>query len=135
MLNVATGVLLLVAWRAVYGPTPSGLGDLAFFLQHGLAASAADLGSLALLLGGASQVYLGTLNLVPLPPLDGGRLLLGLAPRSPGWQKADFYLVERNLGVVALLVLLLLPLGGSVPPLPALLDIVLGPLVRVIVGG
>lgn len=128
------GVLLLVGWRVAYGPLPGDVGPLAFLLQRGLPASPGNLGSVALLLGGASQLYLGVLNLVPLPPLDGGRLLLGLAPRSPGWQKADYYLVERNLGVVALLVLLLVPLGGSVPPLPALLDIVLGPIVQLLLG-
>ncbi len=134
LLGAGLGVLLLVGWRVAYGPLSGDVGGFAFVLQRGLPASLSDLGSLALLLGGASQLYLGVLHLVPLPPLDGGRLLLGLAPRSPGWQKAEYYLVERNLGVVALLVLLLLPLGGSVPPLPALLDIVLGPLIQLLLG-
>ncbi len=132
--NVLLGVGLLVAWRGVYGPLPGDVGGLAFFLQHGLPASLSNLGSVALLLGGASQLYFGALSLVPLPPLDGGRIMLGLAPRSLGWQKAEHYLVERNVGVVALLLLLVVPLGGSVPLLPALLDIVLGPLVQALLG-
>src|SRR3712207_7472052 len=54
-------------------------------------------------------------SLVPLPPLEGGRLLFARAPRTHGWQQAELYLVEKNLGTVAVLVLLLLPLGGQQP--------------------
>ncbi|MCA1720602.1 MAG: hypothetical protein LC779_05685, partial [Actinobacteria bacterium] len=49
-------------------------------------------------------------------------LLFGLAPRTSGWQKAEYQLVEQNIGIVALLVLLLIPLGGATALLPALLD-------------
>lgn len=87
-----------------------------------------------LLLAGLVHLFVGLLSLLPLPPLDGGRLLFARSPRTPGWQKAELYLVEKNLGVVALLVLLLLPLAGQQPLLLALLTAVGEPLVRLLTG-
>ena len=132
--NLALGAALLLAWRAFYGPVPGEAGGFADVLQRGATLRLGDLAAASLLLGGASQLYLGTLNLVPLPPLDGGRLLFAYAPKTLGWQKAEHYLVERNIGLVAVLVLLLLPLGGNSPALPALLDIVLKPLLTLLLG-
>lgn len=87
-----------------------------------------------LLLAGIVHLFVGLLSLVPLPPLDGGRLLFALAPRSLSWQRAEDYLVEKNLGLVAVLVLLLLPLAGREPLLPSLLSTVGRPLVRLLSG-
>ncbi len=87
-----------------------------------------------LLLFGIENLGMALLSLVPLPPLDGGRLLFGLGPRSSGWQRAEYYLVEQNYGLVALLVLLVLPLGSGVPPLLYLLDTVARPLLGLIPG-
>jgi membrane-associated protease RseP (regulator of RpoE activity) len=92
------------------------------------------LGSRVLLLAGLVHLYVGLLSLVPLPPLDGGRLLFALAPRTLGWQRAQDYLVERNLGTAAVLVLLFLPLGGRLPLLLAVLSAVGRPLVRLLSG-
>jgi hypothetical protein len=141
LLLLGLGVGLLVLWNGLYGPVGGAdAGILPFaavvagpaeFLQSGGRLSS----SAALFLVGCSFLYLGALSLVPLPPLPGGMLILALAPRTQGWQKAEYQLVERNFGIVALLVLLLIPLGRSVPMLPTLLDIVLTPLVRVICGG
>ena len=72
-------------------------------------------------------VGIAVLSLVPLPPLDGGRLLFGLAPRTHGWLRAEHQLVERNIGTVVLLALLVIPLGGPVPVLPQVLDSLLEP--------
>jgi membrane-associated protease RseP (regulator of RpoE activity) len=77
----------------------------------------------------------GLLSLVPIPPMDGGRLLFGLAPRTPGWQKAEYQLDERNIGIAVLLALLLIPLGGPQALLPTILDTLAGPLVRLVTGG
>lgn len=88
----------------------------------------------ALLLFGLVHLFVGLVSLVPLPPLDGGRLLFARAPRTPGWQKAELYLVEKNLGLLAVLLLLLLPLGGPRPLLQELLDVVGRPLVRLLTG-
>lgn len=131
-LNLALGVALLLLWRALDGPgDPFGSGA-AYYLQHGAGSlTAGD----AVLLAGASQLYLGALALIPLPPLEGGHLLFGLAPRTQGWLRAEHHLVERNIGVAVLLALLIIPLGGPVPLLPTLLDSVLDPLVQGLCGG
>lgn len=129
--NLVAGVGLLVGWRLGYGPAADVSGGWAQELQRGLDADAFP-GAL-LLLAGLSQLYLGVLSLVPLPPLDGGRLLFGLAPRTHGWLRAEHQLVERNIGTVVLLALLVIPLGGPVPVLPQVLDSLLEPLLRLLV--
>lgn len=133
--NLALGAGLLLAWRFAYGPAGGDVEGLSEQLQHGLSSDGVPFGNLALLLGGASQLYLGALSLVPLPPLDGGRLLFAFAPRTQGWLRAQHYLVEQNIGIAVVLALLIIPLGGNVPPLPALLDIVLAPVLTLLLGG
>jgi Zn-dependent protease len=93
-----------------------------------------DLAPRALLFLGLANLMTGLLSLVPIPPLDGGRLLFGLAPRTPGWQKAEYQLDERNIGVAVLLALMLIPLGGPQALLPTVLDTLAGPLVRLVTG-
>lgn len=133
--NLLLGVGLLVAWRFAYGPATGLSGGLALELQRGLPLSA-DAASLSLLLVGASQLYLGALSLVPIPPLDGGRLLFAFSPRSSGWQRAEYWLVEQNAGVAVVLALLVLPLGSSgLPLLLELLDTILGPVLAALAGG
>jgi Zn-dependent protease len=144
LVNLLLGVGVLLLWRVGFGPVGSASGGpVAFlanqvgpfhFLQEGASLTETGLSS-AVFLFGCVQLYLGALTLVPLPPMDGGNLLFALGPRSPGWHKAQHHLVERNIGLVALLALLLIPLGGNVPILPQVLDSVLTPLVRVITGG
>lgn len=129
LLVLALGLGALAGFGAAHGPAPAASG----LLQQG--AGGLPAGQLAWLLSGLMATYVGALSLVPLPPLPGGRLLFALAPRSPGWQRAELQLVERNLGVAVLLVLLLIPLGGPVALLPRVLDSVLGPLVRLVSGG
>ena len=128
--NLAVGLGALVAFGAVYGPVRP--GSPSQLLQYG---AGVDLAQQALVLFGLANLMTGLLSLVPLPPLPGGRLLFGLAPRSPGWQKAEYQLVERNIGIAVLLALLLIPLGGPQALLPTLLDTVAGPLVRLVTGG
>lgn len=128
--NIAVGLGALVALgavsnvAAVFGPSR--------LLQSGVGG---DLGARALLLFGLANLMTGLLSLVPIPPLSGGRLLFGLAPRTPGWQKAEYQLDERNIGIAVLLALLLIPLGGPQALLPTILDTLAGPLVRLVTGG
>lgn len=49
------------------------------------------------------------LSLVPIPPLDGARLLWVYAPQTPFWRNARYHLEERNIGM-AICVVLLLPI-------------------------
>jgi Zn-dependent protease len=132
--NVVVGLAALAAVPAVGGSATGVLGFVgpSRLLQSGVDV---DIAVRALLLFGLANLMTGLLSLVPLPPLAGGRLLFGLAPRTPGWQKAEYHLGERNIGVAVLLALLLIPLGGPQALLPTLLDTVAGPLARLVAGG
>lgn len=133
--NLLVGIGALVALGLVAGGGIGAVVELigpSRVLQEG---AGLDIGSRALLLFGLANLMTGLLSLVPLPPMDGGRLLFGLAPRSPGWQKAEYQLVERNIGIAVLLALLLIPLAGQRALLSFLLDTVAGPLVRLVTGG
>ncbi|MCA1822971.1 MAG: hypothetical protein ABR520_00190 [Mycobacteriales bacterium] len=66
----------------------------------------------ALAAAGVLNVWLAVLQLVPLPPLDGARMMWVLAPSTLGWQRARYYLEEQNYGVGAVLLLLLPIFGG-----------------------
>lgn len=127
-LVVGLGALLALGLTAgaVFTTMPSRL------LQEG---APLDLPERALLLFGLANLMTGLLALVPLPPLPGGRLLFGLAPRTVGWQKAEYQLIERNIGVAVLLALLLIPLAGQRALLSVILDAVAAPLVRLVTGG
>lgn len=60
---------------------------------------------------GVTCLRLAALQLVPLPPLDGARVLWVFVPRSAGWQKARYNLEEQNWGL-GILILLVLPIFG-----------------------
>ena len=126
--NLLLGLGALVVCRVLVGAVPAA----ATILQYGVGG---DLGPRIALLFGLMNLYVGVLSLVPLPPMDGGRLLFGLGPRSLGWQKAEHFLVEQNVGLVALLVLLLLPLGGPQALLPMVLESIVEPIARLVTGG
>jgi Zn-dependent protease len=132
--NLVVGFALLTAVRVLTGGIT---GMTVQLLQYGVGQGlgGGDLLTRSLLMLGLMHVYVGALSLVPLPPLDGGRLLFALAPRSPGWQKAEHQLDERNIGIAVLLALLLIPLGGPQALLPVLLDTVVGPLADLVTGG
>jgi Zn-dependent protease len=131
--NLIVGFALLVGVLLVTGGVT---GTTVQLLQYGVGEGiGGGLLGRALLMLGLMNVYVGALSLVPLPPLDGGRLLFALARRTPGWQKAEYQLDERGIGVAVLLALLLIPLGGPQALLPVLLDTVVGPLADLVTGG
>lgn len=127
--NLVVGLGALVALGAV--SSVAGVFGPSRLLQFGIGG---DLGARALLLFGLANLMTGLLSLVPIPPLPGGRLLFALAPRTPGWQKAEYQLDERNIGIAVLLALLLIPLGGPQALLPTILDTLAGPIVRLVTG-
>ncbi|MGH8889534.1 MAG: hypothetical protein ACRDV3_07195 [Acidothermaceae bacterium] len=88
-------------------------------------------GQVALFLAGVEWLTMGVLAIMPLPPLDGGRLLFALAPRTMGWQRARFRLDDENWGALILLVLAL-PVLFRVPLMISLLGYIMDPLVRLV---
>ncbi len=131
--NLVLGLAVLAGFRLAGG---SVTGTTVQVLQYGVGEGiGGGLLGRVLLMVGLMNVFVGVLSLVPLPPLDGGRLLFALAPRTPGWQKAEYQLDERNIGIAVLLALLLIPLGGPQALLLVLLDTVVGPLADLVTGG
>ncbi len=122
------GVLAVVGFVLVGGPTEVLPGSGPGTLLAGVSGSVAPLFFFGLAL---ELLGMAVLALVPLPPLPGWRLLELASTGSVGWQRAHEYLVEKNLGVLALLVLLILPLGGSTPLLLNIVDTVVGSLLNV----
>lgn len=86
-----------------------------------------------LLCMGVEALGVAVLSLVPLPPLTGWRLLLLASSNSTGWQRARYWLEERNIGVVILLVLLLFPLGRDGALLVELVDAIVKPMTGLVV--
>ena len=80
------------------------------------------------LLFAMENMAMGVLSFVPLPPLEGAALMFGLAPRSPGWQKVEWRLVEQNWGIGILLVLLVVPFTSSGPLLLVILNAIISPI-------
>jgi hypothetical protein len=119
------GVLALLGFVLVGGPASFLPGQGPSTLLSGVSGPAGQLFFLGL---GLELIGMAVLALVPLPPLPGWRLLELASTGSVGWQRAREYLVDKNLGVLALLVLLILPLGGSTPLLLNIVDTVVGAL-------
>ena len=122
---VAAGLLALLAFALVGGPAAALPGIGPSTVLRGIEGDAAPVFFLAL---GLELLGTAALALVPLPPLPGWRLLELASTGSIGWQRARDYLVEKNLGVLALLILLILPLGASTPLLLGLVDTAVGSL-------
>ena len=119
----AVGMLALLGYLLVGGPAGVLPGTGPGTVLHGVQGVAAPVFFLAL---GLELLGVAALALVPLPPLPGWRLLELASTGSVGWQRAREYLVEKNLGMLALLVLLILPLGGATPLLLGIVDTAVG---------
>lgn len=122
------GVLAVFGFVLVGGPREVLPGSGPGTLLAGVSGSVAPLFFFGLSL---ELLGMAVLALVPLPPLPGWRLLELASTGSLGWQRAREYLVEKNLGVLALLVLLILPLGGPTPLLLGIVDTVVGSLLDI----
>lgn len=109
-----------MALVALAGPSANLLMALAWGLMmligYHLLAAAPWLGEPLLLMGGAGvhvNVMLGVLNLVPLPPLDGSRILVGILPPRFGAVMAQI----EPYGLIILLVLMGLGLFNVLLPI------------------
>jgi Zn-dependent protease len=128
--NLVVGALCLVGfdhWAGKALATGSfdlynrGLGQFVDFAQA-IGLSPLSYAQQALLIFGLEQLIVGVISLIPLPPLEGGRLLFLFTPKTIGWQKAEYQLAERNIGLIILLVGLIRI--GFVPPFAFLADVV-----------
>ena len=99
---------------------------------HGLQGPA---GQVLLVCIGLEAVTVGLLMLIPLPPLTGWHVLSLFVRPTTSWQRTRMYLEERNIGVLILLVLTVLPLGGDLPILVQILDWIVGRILRAVAGG
>lgn len=80
------------------------------------------------LAAGIEALAVAVLSLVPLPPLTGWRVAELFSSNSLGWQRARLWLAERNIGVVILLVVLILPWHNGRGLLVEILDAIVRPL-------
>ncbi|HEX5495063.1 MAG TPA: hypothetical protein VFX70_10865 [Mycobacteriales bacterium] len=118
----AVGLVALAGYLGLGGPPVEvGPGDLLGGAPFPAAQS-------FLLCAGVESIGVAVLSLVPLPPLTGWRLLQLASANTLGWQRARYWLEERNIGVVILLVLLIFPLGRSGPLLVELVNAITRPL-------
>ncbi len=132
------GVAALVGFRALHGPFFAGPRPVWWAVTGSLGASYGHVhyvmgyGEVALLLAGIELLAMGVLAILPIPPLDGGRLLFLLAPRTAGWQRMRYRLEEDNWGALIVLVLAF-PIGRH-PIILSIMDGIIGPLIRTLVG-
>lgn len=105
--NLVLSVLGLVALRLLEQPGFAGAGTFRTF------GDGASFGALLAHEFALVNAAVGVLTLIPIPPLDGARLLWVYAPRSPGWQNARYQLEERNIGLGICLILMLPLIAGS----------------------
>jgi Zn-dependent protease len=85
----------------------------------------------SLLVAGTTCLRLTVLELIPLPPLDGARVMWTLVPQTAGWQRARYNLEEQNWGLGILLVLML-PLFAGVGLAVRIVDAAAHPLFNVV---
>jgi|UniRef100_E6QS69 Zn-dependent protease len=80
-------------WVALAGPAANLLMAMIWALVIHLGVALGDSYSQALVLMGAAGIFINAilmaLNLLPLPPLDGGRVLVSLLPNQYAWRVAN----------------------------------------------
>lgn len=116
--------------------TPGGRFILAAVGLHDVVSgvSGPPAGQVLLLCAGLETAIMALLALVPLPPLTGWALLVVNLKPTPNWQRTRMYAEERNIGVLVLLVLTVLPLGGALPVVLSILDAILHAILQAVSG-
>jgi Zn-dependent protease len=98
------------------------LAFCAFFLLRLLSPSPSDLTAQLLYIFARINIILAAFNLIPLPPLDGSKIVMGFAP--PGVQKAIYSLERYGL----LIIIALLYLGVLEPVIRSIEWLILLPI-------
>jgi Zn-dependent protease len=113
-------------WVAAAGPGSNLVMALLWALAYKVAGSLPDAISLPLSLMAQAGVMINTvlmvLNLLPLPPLDGGRIAVSLLPHPLAWKFARI----EPYGFVILLVLMFTGFLGKImgPPIDAVINLI-----------
>ncbi|HWB66320.1 MAG TPA: hypothetical protein VG708_05795 [Mycobacteriales bacterium] len=123
----AAGIAGFLAAGGLHGLFP--FVDTAAVL-HGSSSIATSTAQRVCLGFGIENLGCALLSLVPIPPLELGTALWSSLPRTPGSRRMAYHLLHEQWGVAVLLVLLLVPLGGSQPPLLALLGAIGDPIMH-----
>lgn len=121
-----------MVWVALAGPIANLLMAIAWAfvakIGFGLAQSGVGFGEPILLMGTAGiliNTMLMVLNLLPLPPLDGGRVLVGLLPGPLSWQVSRIepygFFILVGLLYLGIIGMLLLPMINAFINLLAML--------------
>jgi hypothetical protein len=109
---ITYAALSLAAVAGAKGVSAAGYGVAPDRIPEAIAAMANGHSSFpAALLLQMSLVFAALCVIIPVPPTDLGRIIFTLGGNSAGWQKARYQLEERNIGLVIVLALLLLPIA------------------------
>lgn len=119
--NLVLGAIGLVVFVAAGAPKVVLGGVHVDAVVHG-DYTGVPLGQLTALGFAIENLAMGFLSLFPLPPLEGATVMFAYAPRSIGWQQAEFRLVEQNWGLGILLLLLLIPFTSHGPLIIYIID-------------
>ena len=104
--NPRQGMMLVAAAGPAMNFLLAWLGALAFYALPSLPVGGAELAATFLFYFILSNLVLGLFNLLPIPPLDGGRIVVGLLPPGPA---AAWARLERAGLLIVILLVFLLP--------------------------
>ncbi|HVV76893.1 MAG TPA: hypothetical protein VHC43_12730 [Mycobacteriales bacterium] len=99
---------------------------------HGFTGAADTFGQKVALGFGIENLTVAILSLVPIPPLPTGVAVWTVLPRTPGARQLAYRMLEEHWGIVALLVLFLVPLAGDGPLLLVLVTTISNSIIHAI---
>jgi Zn-dependent protease len=104
--NPRQGMMIVAAAGPAMNFLLAWLGALAFYALPALPPSGIEIAASFLFYFILSNLVLGLFNLIPIPPLDGGRIVVGLLPPGPAMAWAR---LERAGILIVILLVFLLP--------------------------